>query len=542
MLGRGPRTTPRGRSGAVRWAAIVAAVAEAALVVSVGAFAHGGSPTLTAALAVDSPSVDGSIKPANEWADAGSLSIPFPGHPATLSIKHKNGVLYLLLTVQDDRPSGAIKCCSATIYFDSNHNGVRESGADAMGFGPGNQGTDLFLVGDRYQDDGAAGGTADTVAAGSYDAAAGRLILEARKPLCSGDAHDFCVKVGATLGFTIEYSSSAAANFDYPAPPADFAHFSDLVLSPAQAANLAVKATADAQSIGAGDQVTFATTVTNNGPGDASDTILNAAFKPSVGVKAILPAGTCGCGLGTLHPGESVTIKKTITLTSIPVGGGTISVNATAAAAEGDADLTNNGASTTVKATAAPAAGEAVTAQPAAGVVSVRPPGTGTFVPLGKGQSIPNGSEVDASKGEVVVTSATPTGSLQTVAAAAGRFRITQPKTSALTTLQLSAALPKCGSGRGIKVLRRLRVAANGKFRTVGARGYATGRRRKGSWVIVDRCVPVRRSLAIGAKAPKRKLQTCILAPGSTNPSRHTQADLHDPAGRKLKGNCSPAP
>ena len=102
MLSRGPRTTRGGRSGAVRWAAIVAAVAEVALVVSVGAFAHPGSPTLTAALAVDSPSVDGSIKPANEWADAGSLSIPFPGHPATLSIKHKNDVLYVLLTVQDD--------------------------------------------------------------------------------------------------------------------------------------------------------------------------------------------------------------------------------------------------------------------------------------------------------------------------------------------------------------------------------------------------------------------------------------------------------
>jgi hypothetical protein len=220
VVGRGPRTTPRGRSGAVRWAAIAAAVAEVALVVSVGAFAHPGSPTVTAALAVDSPSVDGGIKPATEWADAGSLSIPFPGHPATLSVKHKDGFLYFLLRVQDDRPSGAIKCCSATIYFDSNHNGVRESGADAMGFGPGNQGSDLFLVGDTYQDDGVAGGTADTVTAGSYDAAAGRLVLEARKPLCSGDSHDFCVKVGATVGFAIRYSSSAAATFDYPAPSA----------------------------------------------------------------------------------------------------------------------------------------------------------------------------------------------------------------------------------------------------------------------------------------------------------------------------------
>jgi hypothetical protein len=243
-----------------------------------------------------------------------------------------------------------------------------------------------------------------------------------------------------------------------------------------------------------------------------------------------------------LHPGESQTIKKTIKLTSIPVSGGTISLNATAAAAEGDPDPTNDAASTTVKATAAPAAGEAVTAQPSAGTVTIRPPGTDTFVPLGKGASIPNGSEVDASKGQVVVTSATPSGSLQKVAAAAGRFRITQPKSSALTTLRLTARLPKCGGGRGIKVLRRLRVAANGKVRTVGARGYAAGKTSKAGWVIVDRCVPVRRSLAIGAKPPKRKLQTCLLAPGSSNPSRHTQADLHDPAGRKVKGNCYPAP
>ena len=45
------------------------------------------------------------------------------------------------------------------------------------------------------------------------------------------------------------------------------------------------------QSVGAGDHVTFAMTVTNNGPGDADDTVLNAAFQPSAGVKAILPAG-----------------------------------------------------------------------------------------------------------------------------------------------------------------------------------------------------------------------------------------------------------
>ena len=83
--------------------------------------------------------IDGGIKPANEWADAASLQIPFPGHPATLTVKHKDAFLYALLTVQDDRPAGGIQCCSATIFFDNNHNGVRDPGEDAMGFGPGNQ-------------------------------------------------------------------------------------------------------------------------------------------------------------------------------------------------------------------------------------------------------------------------------------------------------------------------------------------------------------------------------------------------------------------
>src|SRR3954447_3991403 len=545
VLGRVRRTARGSRGGAVRRAAAVAAVAEVALVLSVGALAHAGSPRLAAPAAANSPSVDGSIKPENEWADAGSLSIPFAGHPATLSVKHKDGFLYALLTVRDDPPGGGIQCCSATLFFDNNHNGARDPGEDEMGFGPGNQASDqFFLVGGGGSADARlAGGTADATTAGSYDAATGRLIIEARKPLCSGDnAHDFCVKIGDTLGFTLEYFASGGSTFDYPATPDDFAHFADLVVSPAQAADLGVKTDADVQSVGAGDQVTFAMTVTNSGPGDASGVVLDAAFEQSGGVKAILPAETCGCQLGTLHPGDSVTIKNTIKVTSVPAGGGALSVDATVSAAEGDPDTTNNASSEGVQATAAPAAGEAVVAKTSAGVVSVKTPGTQKFVVLGTGQAIPNGSEVDATKGQVTVTSATPSGALQTATAASGKFRITQPKSSALTTLRLSAALPKCGSGGGTKILRRLRIAANGQFRTAGARGYATGKSRKASWTIIDRCVPVRRSLAIGAKAPKRRLQTCVVPPGSTNPSRHTQADLHDPAGRKAKGSCIPAP
>src|SRR4029078_2342808 len=101
----------------VRWAAGSPAAAEVARVVSCGAFAQPGSPTLIAPQSLNSSNIDGGIKPANEWADAGSLQIPFPGHPATLSIKHKDAFFYALLTVQDDRPAAGIQCCSATIFF-----------------------------------------------------------------------------------------------------------------------------------------------------------------------------------------------------------------------------------------------------------------------------------------------------------------------------------------------------------------------------------------------------------------------------------------
>ena len=101
---------------------------------------------------------------------------PVPGHPARLTVKHDDTYLYVLLSVQDDRPSGGIQCCPATIFFDNNHNGVRETGEDALGFGPAEQTSDQFLVVDptglqHYTDDRTGGGTVDAVAGGSYDAA-----------------------------------------------------------------------------------------------------------------------------------------------------------------------------------------------------------------------------------------------------------------------------------------------------------------------------------------------------------------------------------
>jgi Domain of unknown function DUF11 len=548
-VGRG-RWTARGSRGRRTGRLVVAVAAvEAALVVSVGALAQPSPPRLIAPLALTTPTLDGALKPATEWADASSLPVPFAGHPATLWVKHDNTYLYTLLTVKDDRPQAGIQCCSATIYFDTYGLSGRVEGDDAMGFGPADQSSDQFFRSNvqQYADDRLFGGTEDTLSAGSYDAATGQLVLEARKPLCSADsAHDFCVKAGAVLGFTLDYFSSAGTTSDYPVTPDDAAHYDALDISPVPAADLAVKTLPDVDSVRAGDSVTFAMTVTNNGPGDASDVLLDAEFSATNGVRASLPPETCGCQLGTLKPGDSVTIEKTVKVTSVPTKGGAIRDQASVEGFGADQDPTNNNDKEVVDAIATPASGETVNASASAGVVSVRAAGTSTFVPLGPGQSIPVGSEVNASKGQVQIASQTPSGAIQTATASAGRFQVTQPKGSALTTLKLTAPIHTCSPGRGTTVLRRLSIKANGKFRTVGARGYAIGKTSKASWVLVDRCVPDRapRSLASGAKPkkpPKRHLQTCV-EPGPSNPSRHTQADAYDPAGHKQKSNCIPAP
>src|SRR5262249_36099989 len=140
-------------------------------------------------------------------------------------------------------------------------------------------------------------------------------------------------------------------------------------------------------------------------------------------------------------------------------------------------------------------------------------------------------------KGKVRLASATPSGALQTVTASAGKFQVTQPKKNALTTLRLSAPI-KCGPGTGVTVLRSLVVDVDGKFRTVGARGYVVAKGRRATWLIRDLCVPVGRSLdAAGAKPHKRSVQTCVTAPA--NPSRRSQADLYDPQGQKQPKTCT---
>ena len=62
----------------------------------------------------------------------------------------------------------------------------------------------------------------------------------------------------------------------------------------------------------------------------------------------------------------------------------------------------------------------------ASGTVMIRPNGTSTFVPLSGSSTIPDGSEVDATNGRVVITVTTPSGKTVTAEVYGGRFRLHQ--------------------------------------------------------------------------------------------------------------------
>jgi hypothetical protein len=92
----------------------------------------------------------------------------------------------------------------------------------------------------------------------------------------------------------------------------------------------------------------------------------------------------------------------------------------------------------------APVFGRRETVSPVTGTVTIRLKGTTTFVPLSRPTSIPDGSEVDATDGRVIITVATP-GGTASAEVYGGRFRIHQDHTgSDETHFVLSLPLTAC--------------------------------------------------------------------------------------------------
>ena len=157
------------------------------------------------------PTIDGTLTSA-EWADATAYSLTFGSIPATVRFEHTATDLYVGVVVQDLQP-GTTPAIS--VYFDNNHDGIKNAGDDAwLDFVGSGGGEDYFYDptgtgGASHYNDLIGSGTNDTIAAGT--STSGAVTFEIRHPLCSADtAHDICASVGQTLGVDFQYEPGAA--------------------------------------------------------------------------------------------------------------------------------------------------------------------------------------------------------------------------------------------------------------------------------------------------------------------------------------------
>lgn len=132
------------------------------------------------------------------------------------------------------------------------------------------------------------------------------------------------------------------------------------------------------------------------------------------------------------------------------------------------------------------------------GTATVRLAGTSTFVPLSGSTSIPDGSEVDATNGRVVITVATPSGNTVSAEVYGGRFRVHQTSSGAtllILTLPLigcprvalphgSAAVAKHSSG---PKSRHLWVSETGGSWGTNGR-YVSTTVQGTTWLTLDEC------------------------------------------------------
>ncbi len=119
-------------------------------------------------------------------------------------------------------------------------------------------------------------------------------------------------------------------------------------------ADLSVAVSDSADPVTAGNQMTYALTLTNNGPNTATDVILTNGLSPDVTFESVnTPQGVCReeesmvmCKLGPLASGASVNVSVVVRVyegqTRFPTGGKGISNTAVVLANEGDPDETNN--------------------------------------------------------------------------------------------------------------------------------------------------------------------------------------------------------
>ncbi len=145
-----------------------------------------------------------------------------------------------------------------------------------------------------------------------------------------------------------------------------------------------------------------------------------------------------------------------------------------------------------------PQLGHSVVVAPSKGTLLVRRPGGTSFVPLAFGSELPIGTEVDARAGSIALTSALPSGKVQTGTFGGGRFKIGQGKRG-YVDLYLHGRACANGAPRATATAATVATAARrkgaprlwgrdhgGRFRTHGRNSHATVRGTR--WVVIETC------------------------------------------------------
>jgi len=142
-----------------------------------------------------------------------------------------------------------------------------------------------------------------------------------------------------------------------------------------------------------------------------------------------------------------------------------------------------------------PVAGESVELESDAGRVLIKQPGEETFATLEGKTEVQIGTQVNASKGTVRITSATANGGTQAGEFSQGAFEVEQKAGSSEVTLALrggdfseckTKAARRDRSTVGGPEVRRLFVEAEGRFRTEGR--FAAASIRGTRFTVVDAC------------------------------------------------------
>ena len=177
-----------------------------------------------------------------------------------------------------------------------------------------------------------------------------------------------------------------------------------------------------------------------------------------------------------------------------------------------------------------PVAGKTVNLLPVSGKVTLRLPGSKTYVPLTAGAQIPVGASVDTRAGRVTIVAAQGKGKTASADFFDGLFTLTQTKGSKpLTTLTLTEKLSCSPAGHASAAAkkpksRRLWGDGSGSFRTRGQYSAATVRGTR--WLTQDTCGATLTRVAKGVVSVRDELKhrTVIVRAGHRYTARRRQA------------------